>query len=222
MGPINSSLADLHAPAAAAIATAAAALLGAVAGAELVVRGLRQLEVTSPRHVRVVGVATGLIAGVAAVLAARHVGSWWLLPPALVWAFGLTAAATCDALAQRVPTPLVRQFAVLTAAVLIGASAASGQWHWIAASAVVAVSAGALFWFCWRFLGAGFGDVRIAVLGGLGLAGPSHAGIAVGIGAFTVMTLGQAAVTLARGGNLRTRFPYGPAIAAAFLLAAVV
>jgi prepilin signal peptidase PulO-like enzyme (type II secretory pathway) len=37
-----------------------------------------------------------------------------------------------------------------------------------------------------------------------------------------LITVTQATVTLARGGNRHTTFPYGPAIAAAFVLAAVV
>ena len=40
--------------------------------------------------------------------------------------------------------------------------------------------------------------------------------------AFILITVTQATVTLARGGNRHTTFPYGPAIAAAFVVAAVV
>lgn len=220
--PIGMSLTDLHAPAAAAIAVGSGALLGMLAGGELLVRGLAQLEVSAPRHARATGATMGLIAGAAAVLAARHAGSWWLLPPALVWALGLAAVATCDAITQRVPTPLVRLSALLTAVLVLGTSAAAEHWRWAASAAFVAVAAGAVFWFCWRFLGAGYGDVRIVVLGGVGLAHPTHAGVAAGIAAFIVITLGQALATLARGGNRRTQFPYGPAIAVAFLVAAVV
>ena len=219
--PISATISDLDAPAAVAIAAGAAALLGVLVGGELVVRGLAQLEVAARRRARVTGAATGLIAGAGAVLAARHTGSWWLLPAALVWAFGLAATATCDAMTQRVPTPLVRRSGLLTAVLVLGASAGAGQWRWSAAAAFAAVAAGTVFWFCWRFLGAGYGDVRMAILGGVGLANPTSAGIAAAIAAFVVITLGQAVVTLARGGNRQTLFPYGPAIAAAFVVAAI-
>lgn len=219
---ISTHLTGLHAPAATAIAVVAAALFGVLAGGALVAWGLAQLEVSAPRHARLVGAFTGLVAGAASALASRHAGSWWLFAPELVWAVGLAAAATCDAITQRVPTSLVRQSALLTAALVLGASAAGDQWRWAADAAFVALSAGAVFSFCWRFLGAGFGDVRIAILGGAGLVYPTHAGIVAGVAAIIVITLGQSLATLARGGTRRTLFPYGPAIAVAFLVAAVV
>src|SRR4051794_40454118 len=114
VAPDRVSLTDLHTPAAAFAVGTAAAVVGLLAGGELVVRGLAQLEVPGPRHARRAGAVTGLIAGACAFVAARHADSWWLLPAALVWAYGIAAAATCDAITQRVPTPLVRQSAVLT------------------------------------------------------------------------------------------------------------
>ena len=75
---------------------------------------------------------------------------------------------------------------------------------------------------CWRFAGAGFGDVRLAVLGGLGIVHPTHVGLVVAVAAFILITVTQATVTLARGGNRHTTFPYGTAIAGAFVVAAVV
>lgn len=215
------SITDLHTPGAAFAAGAAASVVGGLVGGELIVRGLAQLEAPAPRHARVAGAVTGLIAVLAAVLAARHADSWWLLPAALVWAYGLAAAATCDAITQRVPTPLVRQSAVLTAVLVLAAAAGAGHWRWAEAAALAAVAAVVVFGFCWRFLGAGFGDVRIAVLGGVGLANPTHAGLTAALAAFIVLTLGQAVTTLARGGNRRTLFPYGPAIAVTFLIAAI-
>ena len=73
---------------------------------------------------------------------------------------------------------------------------------------------------CWRFASAGFGDVRLAVLGGLGLVNPTHRGLVFAVAAFIIITLSQATVVLARGGNRRTHFPFGPAIAIAFAVAA--
>lgn len=204
-------------------AAAIAGTVGALAGCGLVEVGLRQLKVfDQPRWVRFASYVAGLLAGAVAVLAARHAETWWLVPATVVWAYALVAAAVCDGFTQRVPTPLVRQATVMTWLLIMVASAATGQWHWAALAALAAGAAGLIFLVCWRYLGAGFGDIRIAVLGGIGLARPTQLGVAVAIAAFIVITLCQAAVTLVRSGNRHTLFPYGPAIAAAFLIAAAV
>ncbi|WAX58490.1 hypothetical protein M6B22_06930 [Jatrophihabitans cynanchi] len=111
---------------------------------------------------------------------------------------------------------------MITAVLVLAASAAAGHWKWIGSAVAVSLAAGLIFGFFWRFLGVGFGDVRLAILGGLGLAHPTRVGFLVGFGAFVLITLLQAVITLARGGNRRSLFPYGPAIAMAFLLAAAV
>ncbi len=203
------------------IAAVGATAVGAVTGAELVERGLDQLEVTSTRAMKRAGRATGALAGIAAALAAYHAGSWWLLPALLLWAYALAAAATCDAATQRIPTPLVRQGAVAVAGLIVIASAAAGHWRWVVLAAVCAAAAAVILALCWRFAGAGFGDVRLAVLGGLGLANPTRLGLVVAVAAFILITVTQATVTLARGGNRHSTFPYGPAMAVAFVIAAV-
>jgi leader peptidase (prepilin peptidase)/N-methyltransferase len=200
----------------------ATAAVGALIGGDLVERGLAQLEVTGSTAIKRAGRVTGALGGIAAALAAWQAGSWWLLPALLVWTQVLAAAATCDAATQRIPTPLVRRGTLAVAVLVVLASAAAGQWRWVALAAVCASAAGVILAVCWRFAGAGFGDVRIAVLGGLGLVHPTHLGLAVAVAAFILITVTQATVTLARGGNRYTTFPYGPAIAAAFVLAAVV
>lgn len=213
---------SLHDAAAASATATVAAVVGVVVGGVLVRRGFAQLEITVSGRARMAGHVTGAFAGIAAVLAARHAGSWWLLPGLLAWSYGLVAAATCDATTQRVPIPLVRHACVGTALLVLMAAAVTDHWRWVVLAAVGAAGAGATFAFCWRFLGAGYGDIQIAVLGGIGLAHPTHPGLVVAVAAFTVLTLAQAAATLARGGDRHTPFPLGPAIAVTFLLAAIV
>jgi leader peptidase (prepilin peptidase)/N-methyltransferase len=95
-----------------------------------------------------------------------------------------------------------------------------GDWSGLVISAVAAVASGLTLLLCWRFAGAGFGDVRLATLGGLGLGHATHRGLLVALAAFALITVTQAAITLMRGGNHRSSFPYGPALAIGFLLAA--
>lgn len=217
------SLMELHDVVHTTAAAALAALVGTLAGRRLVDHGLRQLDVgASTRWVRPASYAAGALAGVAAVLSVRHAGSWWLMPSALAWAYALTAGAVCDGFTQRVPTPLVRQATVVTGVLILIASAVTEHWRWTVLAAAAAGAAGLIFVVCWRFLGAGYGDVRIAILGGIGLARPTQFGVGVAIAVFAVITLSLTVATLAKGGNRHTRFPYGPAIAAAFFAAAVV
>lgn len=195
---------------------------GSVAVPVLVSRGLRSLglrKVIVP-SLRWAAAAAGGAAGCAAALAAVNARSWWLLPAFTAWAVTLTAAALCDAVTQRVPTALVRQGGLSTAVLVI--VAAVGDWDYLSVllTGVACLSVGAIMVLCWRFAGLGFGDVRLGVLGGFGLGHATHHGIVIAIATFTVVTLTQALVVLARGGSRDSKFPYGPALTLGFLLAA--
>src|SRR3954465_5855893 len=201
-----------------------AALIGTVTTPVLAVRGLAQLarqEVAS-RGLRLAGALGGGAASAAAMATSHRAGTWWLLPALLGWGCALVAAACCDAVTQRIPTPLVRQAGVLTCALLIAALAMHGDWRGLVLSGVAVVASCLTLLLCWRFAGAGFGDVRLATLGGLGLGHTPHRGLLVALAAFALITVTQAAITLMRGGNRRSTYPYGPALAIGFLLAASV
>lgn len=199
-----------------------AAGVGCPLGTALVDRGFAQLALPRPQSVaRRFGGAAAASAGAVAVLATRHVGSWWLLPALLVWAYTLASAAVCDAVAQRIPTPLVWRGGLVAVALVVLASAAAEHWRWAALAAFRSVVAGLIMLVCWRFAGGGFGDVRLAVLAGLGLAAPTHRGLTLGVAVFTVSLLVLAALALARGGTRKTLFPFGPSIALAAAVMAV-
>jgi leader peptidase (prepilin peptidase) / N-methyltransferase len=203
------------------LAAAAAAAVGLLGGPTLTARGLSKLDCDgrfTPQLNVGSRVAAG-VAGTAAVVATERAG-WWLLPALLVWAYVLAAAASCDASTQRVPTPLVRQGGAATAALLVGGSAITGDWRGLAAAALATLAAGLILGFCWRVTGAGLGDVRLAVLGGLGLGHVTHLGLVIGVATFALSTLTTAAVTLAHGATRHSTIPYGPALVAGFLLAA--
>lgn len=204
------------------VAMAVAALLGVPIGARLVDIGMQYLDAPRTRGTRTVGSAAAALGGIAGGVAAAHAGSWWVLAALLAWAYALAAAATCDATRQRIPTRLVWRGAAWTALLVVLAAVITGQWRWAVWAAVSAIVAGAILAVCWRFAGAGFGDVRLAVLGGLGLVHPTRLGLASAVGVFILITVTQAVVTIVRGGNRRSMIPYGPAMGLAFVIAATV
>jgi leader peptidase (prepilin peptidase)/N-methyltransferase len=83
-----------------------------------------------------------------------------------------------------------------------------------------AFPAGNLVLVCWHLAEAGLGDVRLAVLGGLGLGHTSTRGLLLGLAGFVLIIVAQVVATLLSGGDRRTTFPIGPALAAGFLMAA--
>lgn len=209
-------------------AWAAASVLGAVAGAIttpwLTIRGLAQLQRrhAASRSLDLVSALAGCVAGAVAIVAGHRAGIWWIVPALLIWACALAAAAACDAVTQRIPTALVRQAGIGTGGLLLVGLGVEGDWRGLIVSGTAAGASGLTMLVCWRFAGAGFGDVRIAVLGGLGLGHATHLGLAIALVAISLITLIQAAAVLVRGGTRQTRFPYGPALATGFLLAAAL
>jgi leader peptidase (prepilin peptidase) / N-methyltransferase len=205
-------------------AAAAGSLIGAVVTPLATARGLAQLarRDASTSRLRQVSALGGAAAALAMVMTSQRAGHWLLLPALLVWASALVAAACCDAVTQRVPTPLVRQAGVGTAVLLTVGLAMDGDWRGLLISAIAAVASGLTLLLCWRFAGAGFGDVRLATLGGLGLGHATHHGVLVALAGFALIIGVQAATTLARGEDRRSNIPYGPALAIGFLLAATL
>ncbi|WP_338104992.1 peptidase [Modestobacter muralis] len=164
----------------------------------------------------------GGLAGAVAVATSDRADVWQLAPALTVWGSSLVAAAACDAVTQRIPTPLVRQATVLSSLLLGVALVAHGDWRGLVLSGVCSIAAGLTMTMCWRYAGAGFGDVRLAFLGGLGLGHVTHEGLQLGLATVAVTTAVLAAVALARGGSRKTMIPYGPALVAGFLVAAAV
>ena len=205
-------------------AAAAGSLIGAVVTPLATARGLAQLARgdASTSRLRQVSALGGAAAALAMVMTSQRAGHWLLLPALLVWASALVAAACCDAVTQRVPTPLVRQAGVGTAVLLALRLAMDGDWRGFLISAMAAAASGLTLLICWRFAGAGFGDVRLATLGGLGLGHATHQGLLVALAGFALIIGVQAATTLARGEDRRSNIPYGPALAIGLLLAATL
>jgi leader peptidase (prepilin peptidase)/N-methyltransferase len=159
--------------------------------------------------------------GVAGSIAVTHqAGSWWWLPALLIWAVTLSVAAVCDANRQRIPTPLVRAGARTSALLLVITAAATSDWQALKVTFIACMAAGAILAACWRFAGVGFGDVRLATVGGLGLGHTTSSALAIALLVFIAITLFQAAWTFARTRNRRANFALGPALVVGFLIAA--
>ena len=123
-------------------------------------------EPISPRYILVELATAALFAGLAARL-----GYNWELPAFLVLLAGLLALACIDLEHLLLPKSVVYPVLVLLVALLAIASAESGDWHRLLVAAISAVAWYVLFFIINlaspRLLG--FGDVRLALLLGLGL-----------------------------------------------------
>jgi leader peptidase (prepilin peptidase) / N-methyltransferase len=205
-------------------ATVVGALFGALAAPALTTRGLLQLERLDLRSKDLLLMAAigGAAAGAATVLASLRWDVLAVAPALLIWGTSLVAVACCDAVTQRVPTPLVRQAGVVTSVLLTCGFTLHGDWRGLLISAVAAAASGLVLVLCWRFAGAGFGDVRLTVLGGLGLGHATPRGLVLALAVFVVIITTQALMTLVRSGKRQRTFPFGPALAAGFLAAATI
>src|SRR3954468_2033320 len=125
-------------------AAVTAALIGTVTAPVLAARGLTQLarQEAASRGLRLAGALGGGAAGAAAIATSHRAGIWWLLPGLLVWGCALVAAACCDAVTQRIPTPIVRQAGVVTWALLTVGLAVQGDWKGLVISGITAVASG--------------------------------------------------------------------------------
>jgi leader peptidase (prepilin peptidase)/N-methyltransferase len=173
-------------------------------------------------HLQVVtGVASAVAVGSVVVAAQRiDYGGWWL-PGLTVWAATLTTAAMCDIAVQRIPTLLVRCGGSVAAVLLVVAGVVTQDWAGLIVTLAAAGAAGVILAMCWRFAGVGFGDVRLAALGGLGLGHATYQGVAAALLGFAVVTMAQAAWVYLRTRDRSAHFPFGPALALSFLVAAV-
>jgi leader peptidase (prepilin peptidase) / N-methyltransferase len=205
------------------IATIYAAVLGAAVAPMLVAKGLRQLDERYRRSAATL-VATslaGAAAAAAAVQAARRVDSgWWWLPALLTWALTVAAAANCDGLTQRIPSPLLRTGAAVSAALMVGASLVTQDWRGLLVTLFGSAAAGAILALCWRFAGAGFGDVRLATVGGIGLGHTTDRNLVLALLTFMALTMTQAICTYIRARDRKAHFAYGPGLVVGFLVAA--
>jgi leader peptidase (prepilin peptidase)/N-methyltransferase len=139
------------------------------------------------------------------------------LPAMVIFVSGLVALAFIDFDHLKLPRVIVWPLGVATAAALVGAAAADGQWHRLAVAAASGAAELALLfavhWASPRSLG--FGDVRLGPVIGLALG---WLGWRYALWAFVVANALGAVVGLglvaAGRGDRRTRLPFGVFLAA--------
>lgn len=184
-------------------------------------RRCRACRVPIPARYPLIEALTGLL------FAAEALRFGWseTLPAALVFTAGLLALAACDAELFLLPLRLVYATLTLTAACLLAAAAATGQWQRLGVTATCGVGAFAVFFALhWvRPAWLGFGDVRLAgLLGtGLGWLGPSYLVLAVVGGSFAGLLVGAALIAAGRM-TRDTRLPFGVFLAAGAIAALLV
>lgn len=201
-----------------------APLVAAVVSPRLLLAALPAMdEQPAPRaHLHGIAAVASAVAVVGVIAATTRIdhGPLWL-PGLAVWAVTLTVAATCDGATQRIPTQVVGYGGAAAAVLLTMAGVATQDWTGLILTYAAALAAGMILGFCWRFAGLGFGDVRLAIVGGLGLGHTTYRGLAIALAVFAVVTMTQAARTRLRTYDRTAHLPYGPALAVFFLVAAV-
>lgn len=200
----------------------AAGMAGAGVAPYLAVHGLRHLRRAQPlthRFLLTVGLINAVVS-IALVLVMNSRPA--VLPACLVWGWALVAAGASDSLTQRIPTTLVRQATVTVAVLVLIGGLVSEDWWFVLQSAAWCVVAGCALLAAHHFAGAGFGDVRLAALGGLGLSSATAYSVLMGLVVWGGVLAAQTMIGYTRHGTLRTQVALGPGLTAGFLTAAIV
>lgn len=146
----------------------------------------------------------------------------WDVPAYCGLALALVVLSWIDLEHQRLPVVIVYPAIAAGAALLVMASAGTGDWHAVLRALVGGLAGFLLFagiFYATRG-GMGFGDVRLAGLCGMFLAYLGWRHVAVGFLA-TAVFAGVVAIALVATGRAgrKTRIPYGPFMAAGTMVA---
>ncbi|MCU4184815.1 prepilin peptidase [Acidiferrimicrobium sp. IK] len=144
------------------------------------------------------------------------------LPAVVVFFAGLLALAAVDLERYLLPKKIVYPTGILTAAVLVVAAAAQGQWSRLAVAAACGAVAFGLF-FALNFVNPawlGFGDVRLAAVIGvmLGWLGVSYVILAFLVANVTGIAVMGGLIGAGKAGR-KTKMPYGVFLAVGAVVA---
>ena len=183
----------------------------AAVGASLVAAAVAGRAATAPGPSQVAPMAAA-VAGLAVVAGAA--GAAWL--PVTVAAPGLAAMAAVDLAEHRVPAPLARATAAVSAGGLVVHAAHTGRWSVLAAAAAataLVVAAVVALWWAGRV---GFGDVRLAAATvSAGVGGLVYVGTMLVVPLLVLAGVGSVRRLRPRRGPV----PFGPGMVAGWLAA---
>jgi leader peptidase (prepilin peptidase) / N-methyltransferase len=171
----------------------------------------------SVRYLIVELLTAGLFAG-----AAARFGSDWVLPAYLAFLAGLVALACIDFEQLLLPKRIVYTTLVIVSGLLLLAAGATGEWHKLGTAFASGAVAFAAF-FTLNFVNPrwlGFGDVRLALLLGVGLGwlGPGTALLGFFLGFLLGAVVGIALI-VAKRLERRAPIPFGVFLSAGAALA---
>lgn len=141
----------------------------------------------------------------------------WALPAYAVFATGLVALSAIDVQLRRLPTPVVYWTGGVGGALLLGASAVTGEWVQLLHAVIGGAAAFAVFFAVFFAVprGMGYGDVRLAGLCGAFLGWLGLGVVPIGIlAAFVVAGLPAIGLVIAGKATRKSQLPFGPYLAA--------
>ncbi|MGO9196448.1 MAG: prepilin peptidase [Acidimicrobiales bacterium] len=154
-------------------------------------------------------------------LLAWRVPTLWALPAYCVFAAGVVALSAIDIKLHRLPTPIVYWTGAVGGVLLLGASAATGEWNDVLQALIGAAACFVVFFAIYFAVpkGMGFGDVRLAALCGGFLGWIGLRIVPIGILASFMVAGGPALVLLILGKvNRKSQLPFGPFLAGGALI----
>ena len=174
-------------------------------------------EPISVRYLLVELLTAGLFAG-----AAARFGAHWVLPAYLAFLAGLLALAAIDLEQLLLPKRIVYTTLIIVSGLFIVAAGATGEWHRLGTAFASGAGAFAAF-FTLNFINPrwlGFGDVRLALLMGVGLGwlGPGTALLGFFLGFLLGAVVGVALIAAKRL-ERRSPVPFGVFLSAGAALA---
>jgi leader peptidase (prepilin peptidase)/N-methyltransferase len=174
-------------------------------------------EPISVRYLVVELLTAGLFAG-----AAARFGRHWVLPAYLAFLAGLLALAAIDLEQMLLPKRIVYTTLVIVSGLFVVAAGATGEWHRLGTAFASGAVAFAAF-FTLNFINPswlGFGDVRLALLLGVGLGwlGPGTALLGFFLGFLLGAVVGLALIAAKRL-ERRSPVPFGVFLSAGAAIA---
>lgn len=165
-----------------------------------------------------------LATAVVFVLLSWRLTSLWALPAYGVFSAGLLMLSAVDFRLRRLPTPIVYWTTGLGAALLVVASAGTGDWNRLLTGAIGGAACQAVFFAVFLAVpkGMGRGDVRLAGLCGLmlGWLGLRVVPLGMLLGFLLAALPAVALVALGRASR-KSQIPFGPYLAAGAIIGAL-